>query len=86
MAHYMEYGVFGFITMLLFRKNNHINFSRFILSLTICIIVAFFDESIQILSKRGPAVYDIWVDLSGAFVGVVVAVINNYKHRESVSD
>lgn len=29
------------------------------------LILAFFDESIQILSKRGPAILDVWIDFSG---------------------
>ena len=35
------------------------------ISLMSGLLVAFCDESIQILSKRGPSVTDVWIDLAG---------------------
>lgn len=41
----------------------------------ICFTVAFLDESIQILSGRGSLISDIWVDLIGVVIGIVVGKV-----------
>ncbi len=63
-AHFTEFAVLGFETalyMILFcRKPNPI-----LLTYPLSVIVAFFDETIQIFSGRGPSVSDMWIDVSG---------------------
>ena len=41
----------------------------------VCFTVAFLDESIQILSGRGSLISDIWVDLIGVVIGIVVGKV-----------
>ena len=43
-----------------------------LLSLPLAILVAFFDESIQVLSKRGPSITDVWIDFFGFFAAGVI--------------
>ncbi len=39
-----------------------------ILSYPAVLLSAFFDESIQMLSGRGPSIFDVWIDFFGFFV------------------
>lgn len=74
-AHFVEHGILGLEVFLLMffiekdaqkkRKVFPIGVKLFILSLNIGILAALFDESIQILSGRGPDVRDIWLDIAG---------------------
>ena len=55
-------------------------------SLIFGLLIAFLDESIQILSGRGPLVSDIWIDLSGytsllVVTHLVILVIRKQKMR-----
>lgn len=43
-----------------------------VLSLPTALLVAFFDESIQIFSGRGPSVTDIWIDFFGFLTASVI--------------
>lgn len=74
-AHFVEHGVLGlevfflaFVIEKLKGKRGKIlplNISTLILTLNIGFIAAFLDESIQILSGRGPSVKDMWIDIAG---------------------
>ena len=74
-AHFVEHGFFGLeIFLLMFfierdsgkrRKIFPIGIKSLIMALNIGILVGFLDESIQILSGRGPSVNDMWLDISG---------------------
>ncbi len=64
-AHFTEYGMLGIefalmIRLLAKRKNKCAA-----LSLAVPLFVGFVDESIQILSKRGPSISDVWIDIGG---------------------
>ena len=52
------------------------------LSYPVALIIALFDESIQILSDRGPSVTDVWIDFFGFFTSACVtyAIIFTVKH------
>ena len=39
------------------------------------LVVAFLDESIQLLSKRGAQISDVWIDLIGVITGVAVGCL-----------
>ena len=64
-AHFTEYGLLGIIVSLYVliytRKRVAFGFG----SLLFALVVGFTDESIQILSGRGPSVSDIWIDIGG---------------------
>ena len=51
----------------------------------VCFTVAFLDESIQLLSGRGSLISDVWVDLIGVVIGIVVCkvftIIFEMKHE-----
>lgn len=51
----------------------------------VCFTVAFLDESIQLLSGRGSLISDVWVDLIGVVIGIVVGkvftIISGMKHE-----
>ncbi len=55
------------------------------LSLPAALIIAFFDESIQMFSGRGPSISDVWIDFAGflaasaIFYTVAVVVMLIYK-------
>ena len=42
------------------------------LSFPAALLTALFDESIQMLSNRGPSVYDVWIDFLGFFVSAAL--------------
>ncbi len=74
-AHFVEHGVLGLeVFFLAFVIEKHIkkrrkilplNVSTLLLVLNTGFIVSFLDESIQILSGRGPSVRDMWIDIAG---------------------
>lgn len=90
-AHFVEHGLFGieiFLLMLFIERDSGkerkifpIGIKSVLIALNIGILVALFDESIQILSARGPSVSDIWLDISGyaTFVAVMFAVFTIVK-------
>lgn len=46
--------------------------------LSVALFVAVADESIQILSGRGPKVRDVLIDLGGAAIGIVLTLLLHY--------
>ena len=64
-AHFTEYGLLGVLVslyVLIYTKNRVAwGFG----SLMFALLVAFTDESIQIMSGRGPSIIDIWIDIGG---------------------
>ena len=90
-AHFIEFACLGTevaIYLLIFmRKPLYVLFSY-----PLALITAFFDETIQIFSKRGPSISDVWIDFSGFLtLSLLVyfvyfassAVANIYKRRKS---
>ena len=71
-AHFAEYALLGAelsLYSLLFVQNK----KRAYISLPIiALTVAFLDESVQMLSGRGPAILDVWIDLFGFLTAVLV--------------
>lgn len=93
LAHFAEYGTLGLELGLLicaewinFRAKKTLPLpdgliKKGLVCLLAVFIVAFLDESIQILSGRGPLVEDIWLDLSGgAAMLAVVLLIKKLFH------
>ena len=63
-AHFTEFFLLGTeigIYVVLFMRK----YKTVLLSYPLGLVLAFFDESIQILSDRGPMISDVWVDLFG---------------------
>ena len=84
-AHFIEYAVLGAeVFLLLFfafgkKKKSPLTlpFDLWILlkSLPFPLFVAFFDESIQLVSNRGPAIADMWIDICGYLLSTLIAYL-----------
>ena len=64
-AHFTEYGLLGIeiaLYVCVFCKRR---LRLAAASLTVPFFVGFIDESIQIASKRGPSISDVWIDIGG---------------------
>ena len=97
-AHFLEHGVLGLEVFFLClsmqkysgkkRKIMPIGIKTIFSSINFGLIIAFIDESIQILSERGPSITDMWIDISGyasftlllviiyVIVNIIKAIIN----------
>lgn len=72
LAHFVEFAVLG-LQLLLWEKGD--TGTRFVRSIELAFLVAFFDESIQVFSQRGAQIIDVWIDLSGVVFGSLVGVL-----------
>ena len=73
-AHFVEFGVLGAefaLYALLYCRNKK---KSLLFSVFASFIVAFLDESLQILSKRGSSVMDVWLDFFGALTFIFITV------------
>ena len=72
-AHFSEYFLLGGETVFLFSPGGfRLSLQRFWNALSFSVVTAVIDESIQILSGRGPAVLDVLIDSSGALCGILM--------------
>lgn len=73
LAHFTEYALIGFFACLALQQLRwrpvHLP-----LLLMLCLMAALVDESIQLLSGRGPAILDVWIDGAGALCGMGLAL------------
>ena len=81
LAHVTEYAVYAFLVTLYFDGKAKRVFP-------IGFLTAFSDETVQIFSKRGPMIADVWIDLLGVAIGFaaaggVTAFIRLRKQRRS---
>lgn len=68
LAHVTEYTILSILLTMLFHGSiRHV--------LPVGFSVAFLDESIQILSKRGSLIQDVWIDLIGILIGYGLATL-----------
>ena len=76
-AHFTEYGLLGIelaLFCVLFAERKFTFFTR---SLFFSGTVALIDETVQIFSKRGPSVFDVWIDIGGyIFFSVLTLVLS----------
>lgn len=65
-GHFCEYGLLGIQLALLVNVSKTENMKRSIFySHIFALVVALFDETVQIFSGRGPSVSDVWLDFIG---------------------
>lgn len=70
-AHFAEYFILGLLlTKLYFYKEKTLQ--RLLNTVFICFSVAFSDETIQLFSNRQSKISDVWLDLFGCAVGIVI--------------
>ena len=75
LAHFAEYALLGAEVFLLFYfeinksgKNKFappLGIKALLISLLFSFLIAFTDETIQLISNRGAAILDVWIDMSG---------------------
>lgn len=90
LAHFSEYAVFGFIVSLRVRQSQKLDIKLIGKAEGASFLTAFLDESIQVLSGRGPMITDVWIDSFGAFTGIllcslIVFVAERRKHARRTS-
>ena len=65
-AHFSEYGLLGIelaLYIFFFRRKRIYLYAP--MSPLVAMLVGFLDESIQLLSDRGPMISDVWIDIGG---------------------
>lgn len=79
MAHFIEFFVLGFFSMLFFKEVFGLKFEILGYPLFLSTLIPILDEYIQKFSKgRSSQVSDILIDFSGAFFGIVLGIIISY--------
>lgn len=82
-AHVLEFAALGFLLHLLFC---HLALPRPALkALSFGGLVGLLDETVQILSGRGAVVSDIWLDISGAIIGITLAALCCLRKRKNIT-
>ena len=84
-AHFTEYAVLGVITALLFDSFKIDNAKQYLSAAVIGVSVPLIDETIQIFSDRGPALADVWIDISGFALGAAVTFLVICKRRKGTN-
>ena len=87
LAHFTEFTALGFVIHLLVRYERKRSVKTLLFVLTMGLLAAFADESIQMLSDRGDQIIDVWLDFSGVFTGVALSgvwlALHRYRRRKS---
>ena len=77
-AHFCEFASLGAVFFLWLREKLG-NSSTSLTMLTSCALVGvsvpLIDETIQIFSQRGPALADVWIDISGYAAGTLICLV-----------
>ncbi len=71
-AHFAEFAALGVISCLLFDSVTQDRWRKCLSIAVVGISVPLIDETIQIFSGRGPALSDVWIDISGFALGSVI--------------
>ena len=79
LAHVTEYTILSILLTVLFRGN-----VKRVLPLGFA--AAFLDESIQILSKRGAMIQDVWIDLLGVLIGYILTAVPMRLQKNYISN
>ncbi len=77
-AHFTEYLALGIITWLFFGTFTGDRFKLSVSCGLVGVLAPLIDETIQMFSDRGSALADVWIDISGFFVGFVAAALVIY--------
>ena len=64
-AHFVEFGALGVEVFLLIWYSKRMGVKEILLGIGFGALIAFLDETVQILSDRGAAVLDVWIDIGG---------------------
>ena len=75
LAHFTEFLILGIVLTLLCALRHRTQFQNVVNCLSFGLAAAVSDESLQMLTDRGPMVSDVLLDFSGAFSGVMITFI-----------
>lgn len=79
LAHFSEFCLLGFELFWLFcvicDGYKNITFTRYVFLVFLTLVFALIDETLQLISQRGSAVTDVWIDFSGAIIGTLIAFL-----------
>ena len=79
-THFCEYFILGLEVAMLFAVIRYFKIKFLVLVLFIGLVVAVTDESVQILSGRGPEVLDILIDFGGYVLAFLIVVLVRFLH------
>ncbi|MBR5337841.1 MAG: VanZ family protein [Lachnospiraceae bacterium] len=87
-AHFSEYGLMGIEMTAFLAVSDRLKPRFFINTLFSGLTIALIDETIQIISGRGPLISDLWIDLGGfvtggLLTGIIVYLIRRKKTPDS---
>jgi len=84
-AHFFAYLLLAVLTLNALRKGEKLGWRKSILAFVICVLYAASDEIHQLfVPGRGPQVKDVFIDSSGALLGIAIfMVVNNILNRNS---
>ena len=90
LAHFGEFGLLGLEICLLYFEVFGQEKKRIYQSLRLGLYVALIDETIQVISERGPSVVDVWIDFAGFLTATVmfymiIGAFKSLKERKSKS-
>lgn len=87
-AHFIEFSILGIELTLLFcavfdekERKNHLG--RIVCPLFCGLLAALTDETLQILSERGPMVSDVWLDFIAVCVSVSIVTAVKYFRKKA---
>lgn len=84
MAHFIEYAALGAVTCLFFDSFVNDAYRKYTAASLVGVLTPLIDETIQIFSDRGPALSDVWLDMSGyVFGSLVVITVFFIVHRRA---
>ena len=88
LAHFAEFSALGFELYLIFAVHFSDFWKRLVLSLNLGLLAALIDETLQLFSRRGALVGDIWLDFSGVaagslFAALILYLINRSKQKRT---
>ncbi len=76
MAHFSEYMLISLDIMILYIiKNNDSFYKNIYYPISIGLFIGVIDESLQIISDRGPAILDVLIDYSGYLTGIIIVIL-----------
>ena len=75
LAHFTEYAALGATGHLLFDCTIQDKYRKYTTVSLVGVATPLIDETIQIFSQRGPALTDVWIDVGGYLLGVLVVFV-----------
>lgn len=85
LAHFLEFAALGLVGSLLLRFYSCDRMIRWTCAAMIGGFFALTDETIQIFSRRGSSVRDVWIDIAGYIAGCLLAEFLIFLRRKIIA-